>query len=171
MCIPPCQKCESDRIFQFCAKSSDLNTFNYKYGESKDGYLPYIDKICGGDYVRMKVCLECGQVQGKFPVEYPKDEEEIDEDELEDPEDKVDYMVYKIYESHFDKHNLINCTEEITDPIKQQLLMPYILDNLPDNAYYEFNQKEDNSYNPLMGTIKFKTLEQGKQFYIDIGLI
>jgi len=66
-----CQKCYNDRIFEVAGKSSDLNNFSFK-GKEDDGYLPTVKGICGGDYFDMKICLECGQVQGSFPLPDPK---------------------------------------------------------------------------------------------------
>ena len=33
-----------------------------------EGYVPGEIGIGGGDYIRMDICLDCGQVQGEFPV-------------------------------------------------------------------------------------------------------
>jgi hypothetical protein len=35
--------------------------------EIQGDYAPRIKGICGGDYTRFSVCLDCGQVQGEFP--------------------------------------------------------------------------------------------------------
>ena len=70
-----CQECGSNRIFTLSAKSSDLNFWNY-HGHEHDGYLPYINNVCGGDYTDIIVCLECGQLQGKWPVEGPQREDD-----------------------------------------------------------------------------------------------
>lgn len=66
-----CFKCDSDRVLQLTAKCSDLcfTTFN---SIDKDGYVPEIRHVGGGDYVETRICLECGQVQGKFPVRYTR---------------------------------------------------------------------------------------------------
>lgn len=61
-----CQRCSSERVGKINGKSSDLN--NYSLGEkSGDGYVPYDWGIGGGDYYSIKICLDCGQVQGEFP--------------------------------------------------------------------------------------------------------
>lgn len=36
-----------------------------------DGYVPTDVGIGGGDYIRFEYCLECGQIQGEFPVPDP----------------------------------------------------------------------------------------------------
>ena len=65
-----CQRCNSDRVASIGAKCSDC--CGYDFGDkSSDGYVPYEVGIGGGDYVEFKYCLECGQIQGKFPVAEP----------------------------------------------------------------------------------------------------
>lgn len=63
-----CIKCGSDRIFKISAKCSDLCFSEYN-GQEKDGYVPDGFGIGGGDYVKFKHCLNCGQIQDIFPKE------------------------------------------------------------------------------------------------------
>jgi hypothetical protein len=67
-----CQKCGSDRVIEYSAKCSDLCFTMYK-GKEYDGYVPNVDDDLdkGGDYLQPKICLECGQTQGKFPKPDP----------------------------------------------------------------------------------------------------
>lgn len=65
-----CQNCQSERIIDILAHSSDSNGFSMN-GVEKEGYLPPIKGICGGDDVETAICLECGQVQGSFPQPTP----------------------------------------------------------------------------------------------------
>lgn len=37
-------------------------------GQSYDGYVLSGIGIGGGDYVEFKYCLDCGQIQGDFPI-------------------------------------------------------------------------------------------------------
>lgn len=62
-----CQKCNSDRIVEIYGKCSDLSSVSYK-GYEKDGYVQEGIGIGGGDDINFKYCLECGQIQGKFPL-------------------------------------------------------------------------------------------------------
>ena len=62
-----CQKCKSENIINLSAKCSDMCFTTYKSFE-KDGYVPHIVPLGGGDYVQITVCIECGQVQGDFPI-------------------------------------------------------------------------------------------------------
>jgi hypothetical protein len=64
-----CQRCESDRILEIVGKTSDLCWARYKEKEH-DGYVPTgigVDDGTG-DYLDFSLCLQCGQVQGKFPI-------------------------------------------------------------------------------------------------------
>lgn len=66
-----CDSCGSDRILKLSAKCSDRCFATFK-GVDKDDYAPDVKNICGGDYVYPQVCLECGKVQGTFPVPDPE---------------------------------------------------------------------------------------------------
>jgi hypothetical protein len=62
-----CQRCGKDRILDISVKCDDRCSAEYMGLESHD-YAPRLDVIDGGDYVAFKVCMECGQHQGNFPV-------------------------------------------------------------------------------------------------------
>ena len=62
-----CRRCGKDRLASISAKCSDCFSMVAK-GKEFQGYVPDNIGIGGGDYVEMKYCLECGQIQGKFPV-------------------------------------------------------------------------------------------------------
>lgn len=68
-----CQKCQSKRIADISAKCSDMFCASVG-GKDYDGYVPkdmgFADKY--GDYVAFKYCLDCGQIQGKFPLKETK---------------------------------------------------------------------------------------------------
>jgi len=74
-----CIRCKSDRILDLSGKTSDCYDHTFK-GKSYDGYVPEDIGIGGSDYIAFKYCLDCGQIQDKFPVNDPVD---IDEDESE----------------------------------------------------------------------------------------
>ena len=66
-----CQKCQSERIASLDCKHDDRFSL---YCEADDvdiqaDYAPRIEDLCGGDNTRFRVCLDCGQMQGKFPKE------------------------------------------------------------------------------------------------------
>ena len=65
-----CQRCSSDRILSGGGKSSDCNFFSYK-DVNKQGYVPCIENVGGGDYYDIEVCLDCGQTQGTWPQPDP----------------------------------------------------------------------------------------------------
>lgn len=55
-----------------CGKVSDLFNATYRGGKYQ-GYVPGGIGIGGGDYIEFCYCLECGRIQGKWPV-VPKDD-------------------------------------------------------------------------------------------------
>lgn len=64
-----CQSCESERVISVGGKASDMHFVAAPHLDYEhDGYLPSIPNIGGGDYTEFDVCLECGQVQGEWPV-------------------------------------------------------------------------------------------------------
>jgi len=67
-----CQRCESDRLFSVGGKSSDCNSWNFQ-GREGEGYIPRVPNLGGGDYYDLEVCLECGQLQGKWPQPTPEE--------------------------------------------------------------------------------------------------
>lgn len=68
-------KCASKRLVKVMAKSSDLNTFEFlETGKFVDGYVPGNLGIGRGDYIRFTYCLNCGQIQGNFPLDKTDEE-------------------------------------------------------------------------------------------------
>ena len=66
-----CQKCGTPRILSCQGKCSDMfdATYHGSSGKEYQGYVAQLDILGGGgDYLEFKVCLDCGQMQGKFPV-------------------------------------------------------------------------------------------------------
>lgn len=65
-----CQTCGSKQLLCISGKHSDCCDAIEVNDQTKsmEGYAPYIDDICGGDYIEITFCMECGQIQGKFPV-------------------------------------------------------------------------------------------------------
>lgn len=75
-----CQRCSSERIVKISGKTSDMCSAQIGKAEH-DGYVPRDIGIGGGDYLGFKYCLDCGQMQGTFPL--PTCQLEQFEDELE----------------------------------------------------------------------------------------
>ncbi len=65
-----CDECNSERVISVSGKCSDLFNANYQ-GKSLVDYVPEDMGIGGGDYVEFTYCLECGKIQGEFPVKDP----------------------------------------------------------------------------------------------------
>lgn len=62
-------KCGSERIANVTAKCSDMCCIDFA-GTEYDGYVPD-DMGIGdgsGDYVTFSYCLDCGTIQGQFPL-------------------------------------------------------------------------------------------------------
>lgn len=75
--------CGSERIAQISGKTDD-RCFVRLGNKEKNGYAPDGMNVGGGDYLNFKLCLDCGKIQGKFPVAQTEMEainEEIDETE------------------------------------------------------------------------------------------
>lgn len=90
--------CNHDRIIHINAHSSDLNFVTVPHlNLEKEGYLPHIEGVCGGDDVTIDICLDCGQVIGFVPMsnkevkaamkgdEFDEDEDGGEDDAEEDP--------------------------------------------------------------------------------------
>lgn len=79
-----CKRCNSGRVLDASAKTSD-GFGMWIAGNEYTGYVPRDIGIGGGDYVKISYCLDCGQIQGNFPLEKLEiEEEKVDEDEEED---------------------------------------------------------------------------------------
>jgi len=63
-----CQRCSSKRVFSVTAKCSDCCCVDGPGRQTTDGYVPDDIGIGGGDYVEMQWCLDCGQIQGTWPL-------------------------------------------------------------------------------------------------------
>ena len=63
-----CSNCKSPRIAGLGGKCSDLCWFTDGKRE-RDGYVPQGVGISeSGDYIDIDYCLDCGTIQGKFPI-------------------------------------------------------------------------------------------------------
>jgi len=69
-----CQRCSSPRVIYVDAHCRDSCQVE-NYLRKKNGYVPRDLGIGGGDGVRLTYCLECGQIQGMFPVPLAEIEE------------------------------------------------------------------------------------------------
>lgn len=87
-------KCGSNRIAAINGKCSDMCSVSIGSIEH-DGYVPDGLGIGGGDYIDFEICLDCGQVQGTFPLPVSQLEATGREDDAED-EDGEDANAAKI---------------------------------------------------------------------------
>ena len=63
----PCQRCQSTRMAYILAHCSDMCSVDLA-GRHSHGYVPRDLGIGGGDDVQLRYCLDCGQLQGRFPL-------------------------------------------------------------------------------------------------------
>ncbi len=63
-----CSKCNSVRIADITGKTADLCHITVMDNYEHDGDVPRDMGIGGGDYLSFSYCLECGQIQGDFPI-------------------------------------------------------------------------------------------------------
>lgn len=62
-----CQTCNSTRLIGVSSHSKDMCVISVGNKEH-DGYAPYDMGIGGGDDVEFDLCLDCGQMQGTWPL-------------------------------------------------------------------------------------------------------
>jgi hypothetical protein len=98
-----CRNCQSERVADVSAKCSDCCNVSIGAAE-EDGYVPRDIGIGGGDYINFSYCLECGQLQGKFPLASA----EIEKESSEDPEDKVG----KFFDDNLIAGALVSCWDQ-----------------------------------------------------------
>ena len=61
--------CENQRLCAINAKCSDcFSAFMICDMYDYMGYVPYDLGIGGGDYVEFTFCINCGRIQGSFPL-------------------------------------------------------------------------------------------------------
>ena len=79
-----CQACLSKRVINVSSHGRDCQSWSMAInGEYKngDGYLPSDFGIGGGDDLEISYCLDCGQIQGTFPIPLTELEDEGNNDE------------------------------------------------------------------------------------------
>jgi hypothetical protein len=65
--IEACQQCRSPRLAQIPARCSDMCSVDLA-GTHSHGYVPRDLGIGGGDDIHFVYRLDCGQIQGTFPI-------------------------------------------------------------------------------------------------------
>ncbi len=63
-----CQLCKSERLGTVSAKCDDRCSVTIGESDNHSDYVPQGVGIGGGDYIEFSWCLDCGQIQGKFPL-------------------------------------------------------------------------------------------------------
>jgi hypothetical protein len=62
-----CQACGSPRVGLILARCSDMCSVDLA-GKHRHGYVPSDLGVGGGDDIQFRYCLDCGQLQGRFPL-------------------------------------------------------------------------------------------------------
>jgi hypothetical protein len=65
--IKTCQRCGGLRLAAVLARCSDMCSVDLS-GVHRHGYVPYDLGLGGGDDLHFTYCLDCGQLQGVFPL-------------------------------------------------------------------------------------------------------
>ena len=83
-----CQNCNSERIVSLYGNCSE--GFSVTLGDAESEEVPSDLGIGGSEYLEFDYCLNCGQVQGDFPLppttlEEEEDDDDEDEDEWNEP--------------------------------------------------------------------------------------
>lgn len=65
--MPSCQRCRSPRVARILARCSDMCSLDVG-GVHTHGYAPRDMGVGGGDDLHFAYCLDCGQIQGAFPL-------------------------------------------------------------------------------------------------------
>lgn len=63
-----CQRCDSTRVLEVNARCRDQFWAKLPGMEAYEGYVPAELCMGGGDDIFFSVCLDCGQVRGKYPL-------------------------------------------------------------------------------------------------------
>jgi hypothetical protein len=107
-----CQRCKSDRILKVSAKCSDgfMSTFD---GRDYEGYVPGDIGIGGGDYIQFDLCMDCGQIQGDFPLGKAELETSDEADDL--PEDLLDVDISAAYTPPTPPQDIPDPSDKIPD--------------------------------------------------------
>jgi hypothetical protein len=71
--------CKCERLMSVTAKCGDL--CHIRAGKCEmNSYVPNHLGIGGGDYIRFDYCLDCGKIQGSFPISQETVEQTLDSD-------------------------------------------------------------------------------------------
>ena len=65
--VETCQQCRSPRLARVLGHCWDMCGIDLA-GKHTHGYVPRDLVIGGGDDVHFLYCLDCGQIQGTFPI-------------------------------------------------------------------------------------------------------
>lgn len=64
--------CKCEKMIEVCGKTSDMCHVTYPDGKESNDYVPSNIGIGGGDYIQFRYCVDCGKIEGKFPLKQIK---------------------------------------------------------------------------------------------------
>ena len=140
-----CQRCSSERILSVCGKVRDCCSYSLYGGRDFEGF-PYDMNLGEGEYLEFKLCLECGQLQGTFPLpvenERPEGYEEEEEETVlvaetcQEPAERVSYSDIRVVGS---EEKLFKF-DSIDDPAWKALPVVSDADALPPEKQLNSNK-------------------------------
>lgn len=61
--------CEHNRILHVQAKADDRQSYHVRHLDlQSDGYAPHIPGVARGDYIGLRICLDCCKVIDMHPM-------------------------------------------------------------------------------------------------------
>lgn len=64
--------CQSDRLLSLTVEKGDRFFARFRGDPLEDLYAPAVEHITDGMYIEIEACLDCGKIQGSFPVDSPE---------------------------------------------------------------------------------------------------
>lgn len=142
-----CQRCQSERVATMGGKCSDMCSYTLN-DSTVSGYVPGDMGVGDGDYLGFNYCLDCGQMQGKFPLPSTEIEKDISDEEVAD-----------FFDNHFTQGQDVNLPGRmIRDMIRVAKESGPKFGQFMEN-FFEYNTT--TAYPPL----KFPSCEKFVQMY------
>ena len=150
-----CQRCQSERVIAVCAKCSDCCGVNLG-SSSMEGYVPTDLGIGGGDYIEFNLCLECGQLQGKFPQLSAAIEKDCSDAEVKDFYDNYFTEGERIKKLSYENKSYLEASLDDLGPKFKKFL----------NDFLDFNSSKEIRYDSAT-KYNYPSSEKFVQMYRD----
>ena len=91
-----CAHCKSLRVAEITARCKDQSTFKLPSdGIDYEGYVSFFSS--DGDTLMLKICFDCGMVQGDFPITVENVQEFFGREEEREPLERAEHNEEGIY--------------------------------------------------------------------------